>query len=159
VRGYDRSPRRFDHIEEGFVGNMRDVHHHPDAVHLGDDLASKIGQTVMVFDALIINVAGCLGGLSSGLIAQQLRNWHCDLSVIGLRDVTFYELLFALSGVLRLIAAVAFLPMIHEPTARPTREALRFMTSNIYNNLFNGILMPLRVLRLRAKESYAADRT
>ena len=117
------------------------------------------GSNYVAVNSVIINVAGCLGGLSSGLIAQQLRNWHCDLSVIGLRDVTFYELLFALSGVLRLIAAVAFLPMIHEPTARPTREALRFMTSNIYNNLFNGILMPLRVLRLRAKESYAADRT
>ena len=58
---------------------------------------------------------------------------------------------------MRLAAVVVFLPHIHEPEARPTREALRFMTANIYNNLFSGILMPLRVLRLKPRESYTTE--
>jgi hypothetical protein len=68
--------------------------------------------------------------------------------------MSFYEVLFALSGILRLLAAVVFLPMIHEPAARPTRETLRFMTANIYNNLFNAILLPLRSVRVKRRESY-----
>jgi hypothetical protein len=60
--------------------------------------------------------------------------------------VGFYEVLFAVSGVMRLVAAVAFLPGLREPDARPTVETIRFMGSNIYNNLFNAILMPLRAL-------------
>jgi MFS family permease len=114
------------------------------------------GSNYVAINSVIINVAGCLGGLASGIIAQRLRNWHCDLSILGLRNVGFYELLFALSGILRLVAAVAFLPMIHEPTARPTREALRFISANIYNNLFSGILQPLRAMRVRLGESYVA---
>jgi hypothetical protein len=39
--------------------------------------------------------------------------------------------------VLRLAAVLVFFPHIKEPKARPTREALRFMESNIYNNLFS----------------------
>jgi MFS family permease len=117
------------------------------------------GSNFVAVNSVIINVAGCFGGLASGIIAQRLRNWHFDLSAQGLHDVGFYELLFALSGVLRLVAAVAFLPMIHEPTARPTREALRFMTANIYNNLFSGILLPLRVLRIKLRESYVPEQS
>jgi len=49
---------------------------------------------------------------------------------------------------------VVFLPHIHEPEARPTREALRFMGASIYNNLFGAMLQPLRLLRLRGGETY-----
>jgi hypothetical protein len=64
--------------------------------------------------------------------------------------------LFLLSGVLRLAAVVVFLPHIKEPKARPTREALRFMGSNIYNNLFNAVLGPLRMIRPRRGQTYEA---
>ena len=36
-----------------------------------------------------------------------------------------------------------------------TREALRFMSANIYNNLFNAILQPIRYIRVRG--SYRRD--
>jgi hypothetical protein len=68
---------------------------------------------------------------------------------LGLGTITFYEILFLISGVLRLLAAVIFLPHLHEPAARPTHEALRFMTANIYNNLFNAVLLPLRMMGIR----------
>jgi hypothetical protein len=119
-----------------------------------DENGKRGGSNYVAVNSVIINIAGCLGGLSSGLIAQCLRDWHGSLAFLGLRDVSFYEVLFALSGVMRLVAVIALLPMIHEPQARPTREALRFMTANIYNNLFHGIFQPLRTLRVRLRESY-----
>jgi MFS family permease len=112
------------------------------------------GSNYVAVNSVIINIAGCLGGICAGIIAQSLRNFSWKPNIPGLHEVGPYEILFALSGVLRLVAAVVFLPMIHEPAARPTREALRFMTANIYNNLFNAILLPLRSVRLKARESY-----
>jgi hypothetical protein len=47
--------------------------------------------------------------------------------VAGGRAISFYDVLFALSGVLRLAAVAVFLPFIHEPTARTAGEALRFI--------------------------------
>jgi MFS family permease len=118
------------------------------------DDGQKGGSNYVAVNSVIVNVAGCLGGLSSGVIAQLLRNWHWDPNILGLHTITFYEVLFILSGVLRLVAAVAFLPHIHEPKAKATYETLRFMTSNIYNNMFSAIFQPLRYAGLKARDSY-----
>jgi MFS family permease len=108
------------------------------------------GSSYVAVNSAIINVAGCLGGLSSGLIAQALQDWTWQSTWLPwVKEVTFYEVLFGLSGVLRLASVVVFLPHIHEHDARPTREALRFMTANIYNNLFNAVLQPVRYVRVR----------
>jgi MFS family permease len=115
------------------------------------DTGQKGGSNYVAVNSVIINIAGCLGGLSSGVIAQLLRNWHWNPGMLGLHTMTFYEVLFVMSGVLRLVAAVAFLPHIHEPQARPTHEVLRFMTANIYNNLFSAIFQPIRY-GLKARE-------
>jgi hypothetical protein len=88
-----------------------------------------------------------------GVIAQSLKDWSWQ-PVASVRPATFYDVLFIASAALRLLAAVIFLPLIHEVGAKPTREALRFMTANIYNNAFNAMLMPLRALRLTDRESY-----
>jgi MFS family permease len=111
----------------------------------------ETGSSYVAVNSVIINIAGCLGGLGAGLIAKWLSDWHWNPRWLGLGEVTFYEVLFALSGVLRLLAVVLFLPKIEEPHARPTREALRFMTANIYNNVFNAISVPLRVVGMRPR--------
>ncbi|MEO6436847.1 MAG: MFS transporter [Tepidisphaeraceae bacterium] len=116
------------------------------------DGGESAGSAYVAMNSVIINVAGCLGGLSAGVIAMLLKDWHMDIALFGLHSVGFYEVLFALSGILRGVAALAFLPGLREPDARPTAEAIRFMGSNIYNNLFNAILMPLRALRVRRPE-------
>lgn len=105
------------------------------------------GSNYVAVNSVIINVAGCLGGLGSGWIAQSLRTWEWRHGVAWMQSFTFYEVLFILSGVLRLVAVVAFVPRIHEPEARPTRETLGFMTANIYNNLLSAALQPLRFAR------------
>jgi len=122
--------------------------------------SSRAGTSYVAVNSVIINIAGCLGSLCAGGIAQLLRAWQWDLGatgrLIGLPQMTYFEVLFVLSGVLRLLAAVVFLPRIQEHQARPTREALRFMSANIYNNLFGAILLPLRVMGLRRRESFPA---
>ena len=107
------------------------------------------GSSYVAMNSVIINIAGCLGGLSAGVIATLLKDWHMHVGLPGLSEISFYEVLFALSGVMRLVAAVAFLPRLREPDARSTGETLRLISANIYNNLFGAILMPLRLLRVR----------
>jgi MFS family permease len=116
------------------------------------------GSAYVAVNSVIINIAGCLGGISSGLIAKFLRDWHWEPGIPGIASVGFYEVLFALSGVMRLVAAVVFLPMLVEHKAAGTVEVLRFMSANIYNNLFNAILMPLRAVGLRNGQSFKLRR-
>jgi MFS family permease len=106
-------------------------------------------------NSVIINVAGCLGGVAAGLIAQYYQSMQWQ-PIRSLRAFTFFDILFALSALMRLVALLAFLPMIKESTARPARQALRFMTANIYNNLFQAILQPLRLMGGK-KQSYRAN--
>jgi MFS family permease len=119
-----------------------------------DDAPEAGGSAYFVVNSLIINIAGMLGGLSSGVLAQLLKNWSWDTHLAWLGHITFYEVLFGLSGMLRLLAVVVFLPHLHEHGAGSAREVLRFMGANIYNNLFSSALQPLRYLRLKWKESY-----
>jgi MFS family permease len=129
------------------VANLNFVLEFSGSARAGD--GEKAGSSYVAMNSVIINIAGCVGGLSAGVIATVLKDWHWQLNFPGLHDVSFYEVLFALSGVMRLVAAVAFLPRLREPDARSTAETLRLISANIYNNLFNAILMPLRLLRVQ----------
>ena len=108
----------------------------------------KGGSSYVAVNSVIINVAGCLGGFAAGFIADGLKDWTWQPLAAG-KIFTFYDVLFALSGVLRLAAVVVFLPFVHEPAARGTTEALRFMCANIYNNLHHALLQPIRCIGVR----------
>lgn len=110
-----------------------------------NDRNTSGGSAYVAVNAVVINIAGMSGGLAAGLIAQWLEHWTWQ-PLAGFKTFTYYDVLFALSAMLRLAAVAIFLPRIHEPEARPTHETLRFMTANVYNNLFNAIAQPLRFL-------------
>jgi MFS family permease len=118
----------------------------------GSEKGENGGSAYVAMNSVIINVAGCVGGLSAGVIAKVLHDWHWQPGIPGIASVGYYEILFALSGVLRLVAAVVFLPMLVEKTAGTAGETIRFMGANIYNNLFNAILQPIRMLKVRGAE-------
>jgi hypothetical protein len=107
------------------------------------------GSGYVAVNSVIVNISGCLGGLAAGGIAQALKNWNwrTDFKVF-----TSYDVLFAASAALRLLAVVVFLPRIHDATARPTHEAVRFMMANVYSNLSDAIQQPLRMLGLAEEE-------
>ncbi len=48
-------------VPEGLVGDVGDVDHHAEAVHLGDDLFAEGGEAVVVGDGGIVDVAGGVG--------------------------------------------------------------------------------------------------
>ena len=107
----------------------------------------KGGSSYVAVNSVIINIAGCLGGLAAGLIAQHLKDWNWQ-PIEGYKAFTFYDVLFVLSAVLRLAAVVVFLPFVHEPAARSTFYAIRFMGSNLYNNVHGAALGPVRMLKV-----------
>jgi MFS family permease len=113
----------------------------------GDGEARGGGASYVAVNSVIINIAGCVGGLASGVIAKLLKDWHWEPGIPGIASVGFYEVLFAVSGLMRLAAAVLFLPHLVEKNAGGTVETIRFISANIYNNLFNAILLPLRLLK------------
>ncbi len=117
------------------------------------DSGSRGGTGYTAVNAIIINIAGFGGGLAAGFLAQWLRdiNWQW---VTQFKTFTFYDVLFAGSAVLRLLAVILFIPRIAEPAAAPTRQTLRFMTSNIYNNLQTAAMQPLRFLQNARRETY-----
>jgi MFS family permease len=107
---------------------------------------SKSGGTAYhAVNSVILSMAAVVGGLTWGGIAQWLKDWHWT-PVAGYKTLTSYDVMFISSGLLRLVAVVVFLPKLHEPNARPTRVALRFMWANIYSNVFTTITQPLRLL-------------
>ena len=117
----------------------------------GDDAGG--GAALVAGNTGIINIAGRLGGLISGLVATWLRDFSWNPGIAGLAPFTYFEVLFFISAMLRFIAVVAFLPFVHEPDAKPTVVALRFMTSNFYNNLHSFVSQPIKLLRRRKDES------
>jgi MFS family permease len=113
------------------------------------------GSAYVAVNSVIVNLAGCLGGLSAGLIAQGLSTWQWAPAA-GIKHFSFYDVLFVLSAVLRLAAVAIFLPFMIEPAARPAAETLRFMTTNLRRHLSTAAMRPLRLVGLRKPaETYA----
>ncbi len=107
----------------------------------------RAGSSYIAVNGVIINLSGVAGGLAFGQIASSLDGWSWQTGLPLVATVGPFEVLFAVSAVLRLLAVVVFLPHVKEPAARPTREAVRFMYANIYSNVFSAALQPLRLLR------------
>jgi hypothetical protein len=106
------------------------------------------GSAYVAINSVIVNLAGCLGGLAAGVIAQGLSTWEWAPAA-GMKHFTFYDVLFALSGVMRLAAVAVFVPFMVEPAARPAAETLRFMTLNLRRHLSTAALQPLRLVGYR----------
>lgn len=114
----------------------------------GVDEDGKQGGTAYVaMNSMLLNISGFIGGIVFGWIAQSLANFHYDLGVSWLRPLSCYEVLFGLSVIFRIAAFLILLPRVHEQDARPTVEALRFVTENIYDNLMGAALLPVKIYR------------
>ncbi len=97
-------------------------------------------------------IAGTLSGLFGGGVAEWLGNdWRT--TVCGW-PLTFHGVLFLCSTVLR-IAALGWICTLKEKQgALATRDALRYMASNVYSNLLQATFSPARVLAVLARSSW-----
>jgi MFS family permease len=84
------------------------------------------GSSFVAVNTVIINFAGCLGGLTAGGIAQVLGGWHWR-PIEAMREVNFYDVLFIACALARLAAAVAILPALKERGARSIGETVAFI--------------------------------
>lgn len=113
----------------------------------GDDAASgNRGSGYMSINAVICAIAGVLGGLGAGWLMSACRGVQVTFGLDVVRPFGAYEILFAASALLRLAAGLIFLPRLHEPTAKPTREAIGFVAGNLYNNVVGIVRGPIRRL-------------
>ncbi|MDB5290785.1 MAG: major facilitator superfamily protein [Phycisphaerales bacterium] len=113
------------------------------------------GTSYVAVNSVIINIAGCAGGLVAGGIAQVLKDWHWT-PLPGFKPATFYDVLFVCAAGLRLLAVAGFLPFLHEPRARSAGYALRFMIAATWESA-SGVI-PRLMRRPRASGTVARAR-
>lgn len=125
-----------------------------------DDQRTENGGTAYVAtNSVIVNVAGCLGGLSAGLIAQGLKDWSWQ-PLAGMKTFTSFDVLFLLSALLRLASVVIFLPHLSEPGAKSVGETLRFMVGSLSGGAMNFLAAPARFMaRFRPEADAVRIRT
>lgn len=92
------------------------------------------GSTFAAANNVIINLCGCVGGLSAGVMFQVLRDWHWRPAYLG-KEWSCYELLFLSAVVIRAAAAAVFLPRIREPRAKSATQVLRYVVNQLLNQL------------------------
>jgi MFS family permease len=88
------------------------------------------GTAYVATNTVLINIAGCLGGLAAGLIAQTLKDWTWHPFATG-KVFTSYDVLFAISATLRLASVVLIVPLLVEDKAKSVAETLRFLAAHL----------------------------
>jgi MFS family permease len=106
----------------------------------------------IAINSVAVAVAGTLSGLFGGGVAEWLgSDWHTTICGWPL---TYHGVLFLCSGVLRL-AAVGWILTLKEPkTGVATRDALRYMASNLHSNLVQATFFPVRVFIRLARATW-----
>ncbi|MGC4032083.1 MAG: MFS transporter [Tepidisphaeraceae bacterium] len=115
-----------------------------------DPTGQSGGSAYLAMNSVILNSSACVGGFFFGAVAQNLA--ANALPVNALNGWTYFEVLFAISAVLRLVAVLPMLK-IKEPEAQPTVDALRFMAGTLYNNVFGAVTLPGRLFFRKPSES------
>lgn len=84
------------------------------------------GSGYHAVNTVIINAAGCLGGLTAGGIAALIGSgtWQ---PLAGYRAADFYDALFTLSGSVRVLTLVLLAPLLWEPGAKGVTQTATFL--------------------------------
>ena len=110
------------------------------------------GTAMVSINNIAVACGGAVSGVIGGVFAQTLGDLHWIVPGINV-PLTYHGLLFLFSAVLRLVSVV-WVTLIHEVEAAPTRDVIRYMTSTLYGNVRQAILMPTRVVTNLYRLSY-----
>jgi MFS family permease len=103
------------------------------------------GGCYAAVNTVIVNVAGCLGGLGAGFVAQALEHWTWR-PIASMRSLNYFDVLFGLSGVLRAVAFALVLLMVVEPRAKTIGQ---LFSSTINWIKQAGLMLPLKLHQAR----------
>ncbi len=110
------------------------------------------GAAYVAVNSIAVGLGGVLSGLLGALVAGRLSDWRQPLPVMDI-ELTYHGVLLigmaALKGV-----ALFWLMGLHEPRAVGTRDAIRYMTTSLYSNVRQAVLMPTRMVGHAARWSY-----
>lgn len=108
--------------------------------------SSNRGSGYMSINSVISAIAGVIGGFAAAWLMRSCRDVEFTLGLNLARPFGAYEILFAASAVLRLVAGLVFLPGITETKPCTPREAIGFVAGNLYNNVVGIVRGPIRRL-------------
>ena len=114
------------------------------------------GTSMIAINNIAVACAGTASGLIGAVCATALADLRWAVPVLDV-PLTYHGVLFAGSAVLRAAAVVCVL-FIHEVNAAPASDVIRYMTSTLYGNVRQAILMPTRVVTQITKVAYRLRR-
>jgi len=95
----------------------------------------------VALNSVVVATAGTASGLFGGLLAGWLKDWRGDF--MGL-PMTYHCILFLMSMFFRFFALLC-LRGIDDPRAFPARQAIQYMAADMYSNIQNALLIPVRL--------------
>ncbi len=108
------------------------------------------GSVYVAVNSICAAVAGALSGIMATIITKYMGDFTFTLPLID-RTYSYLAFLLILASVIRVFS----LPLIwgiEDSKAAPVKDTLRFMTTSVYSNIRQAVLMPTRVaVRLRRR--------
>ncbi len=105
-------------------------------------------STSIAAASVLISIGGAAGALIGGLLASVLEPMHANPWTLGPFIWNNWHVLFALAIVGRLLSLI-LLKGMPDPGAASVRDLLRYMRSNVSNNVLSMVFYPLRVFGWR----------
>jgi MFS family permease len=118
----------------------------------GRDKERNGGMAYVAINSIAIAMGGIASGLLGAVVAKTLGNWSYDLTALDIH-LTYHSVLLLAAAVLKALSLLWALGL-HEPQAVGTRVAMRYMTTSIYSNVRQAVLMPTRIVGRAARWSY-----
>ncbi|MCE9591115.1 MAG: MFS transporter [Planctomycetes bacterium] len=111
------------------------------------------GNAYVAVNYLALAAGGILSGFLGGFVAGALENLRWMIPLLGI-PLTYHGVLFILSAGLR-GAALLFIVAMTEPRAARTRDAMRYVTFNLYSNAVEVMTnLPGRIVSHAAKVGF-----
>ena len=107
----------------------------------GSKSVAGSGASYVAVNSIAVALGGIISGLIAGLIAKYMADWHQTILNVPL---SYHSLLLLLSTLIRILALIYAIRLV-EPKPTRTRDAFRYITSDIYNNMIQTFYTPIKL--------------